>query len=67
MYESFQRFLFWLAASPLGSAFKVGVSASLVWLVDNVTTLHLEPVVQIALTAALPVVINWLNPQDLRY
>ena len=61
------RILFWLAASPLGSAFKVGLSASLVWVVDNVTSLDLEPVIQIALTAALPVVINWLNPQDWRY
>jgi hypothetical protein len=61
------RFLFWLAASPLGSAFKVGLSASLVWVVENVGSLSLEPVVQIALTAALPVLINWLNPQDWRY
>ena len=61
------KFLKWLAISPLGSAFKVGASASLVWLVDNVGSLHLEPVLQIALTAALPVLINWLNPQDWRY
>lgn len=62
-----QGFFLWLANSPLGSAFKVGASASLVWVVDNVTSLHLEPVAQIALTAALPVLINWLNPEDSRY
>lgn len=60
-------FLRWLALSPLGSAFKVGLSASLVWLVDNVGSLSLEPVLQIALTAALPVLINYLNPEDWRY
>lgn len=62
-----QQFFKWLAISPFGSAFKVGLSASLVWVVDNVSSLSLEPVVQIALTAALPVLINWLNPEDWRY
>lgn len=61
------QFLAWLAVSPLASALKVGGSASLVWVLDNVTSLDLSPVVQIGLTAALPVLINWLNTMDFRY
>ena len=59
--------LTWLASSPLASAAKVGLSAALVWLLDNYTTLNLPPVLQIAVVAALPVVINALNPADARY
>ena len=59
--------LTWLATSPLASAAKVAVSAALVWLVDNATTLNLPPVAQVALLAGLPVLINSLNPADTRY
>lgn len=57
----------WLATSPLASAAKVALSAALVWVIDNVGSLDLTPVVQVALVAALPVLINALNPEDPRY
>lgn len=59
--------LTWLAQSPLASALKIGLSAALVWVVDNAYSLELEPIVSVALTAALPVLINALNPADSRY
>lgn len=62
-----ERFCAWLAASPLASAFKVAASAALMWCVDNATTFDLPPVVQVALIAGLPVLINALNPADSRY
>lgn len=61
------KFLSWLAGSPLGSAFKVAASAALVWALDNVASFNLSPVAQVALIAALPVLINAVNPQDGRY
>lgn len=62
-----QDFLYWLARSPLASAGKVAAGAVLVWLLDNVTTLGLHPVAQVALIAAVPVLINAVNPEDPRY
>lgn len=62
-----QDFLLWLARSPLASAAKVASGAVLVWVLDNVTDLGLHPVVQVAIVAAIPVLINTLNPQDDRY
>lgn len=62
-----QRFLYWLARSPLASAAKVAAGAVLVWVLDNVTTLGLHPVVQVAIVAAIPVLINSVNPMDDRY
>lgn len=60
-------FLLWLARSPIASAAKVAAGAVLVWTLDNVTDLGLHPVVQVAIVAAIPVLINTLNPQDDRY
>lgn len=62
-----QDFLMWLARSPLASAAKVAAGAVLVWVLDNVTDLGLHPVAQVAIVAAIPVLINTLNPQDDRY
>ena len=62
-----QDFLYWLARSPLASAAKVAAGAVLVWVLDNVTDLGLHPIVQVALIAAVPVLINSVNPQDPRY
>lgn len=61
------EFLNWLARSPLAGAAKVATGAVLVWLLDNVTDLGLHPVAQVALIAAVPVLINAVNPQDPRY
>lgn len=61
------EFLDWLARSPLASAAKVASGAVLVWVLDNVTDLGLHPLAQVALIAAVPVLINAVNPQDPRY
>lgn len=61
------EFLAWLARSPIASAVKVASGAVLVWLIDNVTDLGLHPVVQVAIVAAVPVLINSVNPFDPRY
>lgn len=60
-------FMYWLANSPIASAAKVASGAVLVWLIDNVTDLGLHPVVQVAIVAAVPVLINAVNPFDPRY
>lgn len=60
-------FLLWLARSPLASAAKVAAGAVLVWTLDNVTDLGLHPIAQVAIVAAIPVLINAINPQDDRY
>lgn len=62
-----EQFGVWLATSPLGGAFKAATGAVLVWLLDNVASLDLHPAIQVAIVAALPVVINALNPNDPRY
>lgn len=61
------RLWIWLADSPLGGAAKAASGAVLVWVLDNVDTLNLPPVAQVAIIAALPVLINAINPMDLRY
>lgn len=62
-----KKFGIWLADSPLGGMLKAALGASLVWLLDNIASFELEPVVIVALGAALPVAINYLNEMDLRY
>lgn len=57
----------WLATSPLGGAFKAATGAVLVWLLDNIASLSIPAVGQVAIVAALPVLINALNPNDPRY
>jgi hypothetical protein len=61
------QFWNWLAHSPLGGAFKAAMGAVLVYIIDNIDTFNLEPVAQIAIIAALPVIINAINPEDDRY
>lgn len=58
------RFLTWLAVSPLADAARAGAAAALAWLLNNVGGLGLEPIVAIALGAALPPIIRALNPKD---
>jgi uncharacterized membrane protein YjgN (DUF898 family) len=62
-----RNFYTWLANSPVASALKVGVAAALGWFVANPNVLNVHPALAIAITAALPVLINWMNPDDLRY
>lgn len=65
--QRWQRFLYMLAATPYGTAAKVAVGAMLVWVIDNVTDLGLHPVIQVAIVAAFPVLVNAVNPADPRY
>ena len=62
-----EHYLYWLASSPVATAVKVGVAASLAWVVGNPNALNLPVAASVGLTAALPVLINWLNPADGRY
>jgi hypothetical protein len=62
-----RNFGIWLADSPLGGMFKAALGAVLVWVLDNVSSFDLAPVVIVALGAALPVAINYLNNMDMRY
>ena len=61
------KFLDWLAVSPLASFAKIFAAGVLGWFVVNVDSLSVHPAVAIGLASALPVVINWLNPNDTRY
>lgn len=61
------NFYKWLASSPIASALKVATGAVLVWALENIGGFGLEPVIQVALIAALPVLINAINPEDERY
>lgn len=60
-------FLHWLANSPLASAAKIAASASIVWCLDNLTSFDLPAVAQVAILAAGPILVNWINPEDVRY
>lgn len=61
------KFLAWLAVSPVATALKVGVAASLGYVLANPDILGVPPVVAVGVVAALPVLINWFNPADDRY
>jgi hypothetical protein len=39
----------------------------LVYVIDNVASLNIPGVIQVGLIAGLPILINWLNPDDPRY
>lgn len=67
MSETMSKFGIWLADSPLGGMFKAASGAVVVWCLDNVESFNLSPVVQVAIVAALPVLINYLNGMDMRY
>lgn len=60
-------FLTWLAVSPLASFVKVFTAALLGWAVVNSDSLGLHPALALALVSALPVLINWLNPEHETY
>jgi hypothetical protein len=62
-----KNFGIWLADSPFGGMFKAALGAVLVYVLDNVSSFDLAPVVIVALGAALPVAINYVNGMDLRY
>lgn len=62
-----ENFLSWLATSPLASFAKIFGAGVLGWVVVNVDSFNVHPAVAIGLASALPIVINWLNPEDARY
>lgn len=62
-----KNFGIWLADSPFGGMFKAALGAVLVYVLDNVTSFNLAPVAIVALGAALPVAINYVNGMDMRY
>jgi hypothetical protein len=55
--------LTWLAHSPIASFFKVFSAGVLGWVLMNSESLGFHPAVALGLAAALPIVINWLNPE----
>ena len=67
MLDTMIKFGIWLADSPIGGMFKAALGAVLVYVLDNIASFDLAPVVIIALGAALPVAINYVNGMDLRY
>lgn len=62
-----EKFLVWLADSPIATAAKVALAAVLAYVIASPEAFGLPPVVGVAVAAAFPVLINWLNPEDTRY
>lgn len=56
----------WFATSPYASAVKAGLGAMLAYLLANIDDYGLPPIVYVAVIAAVPLVINVLNPKDTR-
>lgn len=57
----------WLATSPTASFLKIMVAAGLGAVASWVATAQVHPLVVAVAAAVIPVVINYLNPQDTRY
>ena len=55
--------LVWLAHSPVASFLKVFSAGVLGWVLVNADTLGIHPALTIGLVSALPIMINWLNPE----
>jgi hypothetical protein len=62
-----ENFLIWLASSPLASFAKIFGAGVIGWFVVNIDSMNIHPAVAIGLASALPIIINWLNPNDSRY
>lgn len=65
--KDFDELLYKIAASPVGVALKVGVWAAIGWLVANIDSLNLHPMIAVAITAAGVVLTDALNPEDYRF
>lgn len=61
------KVLHFIAKSPIGSAFKVGIGSGLVFILDNISSFNLPPLLSATVIAGVNVAINWLNPKDPRY
>jgi hypothetical protein len=47
--------------------FKTALGATLVYVLDNLTSFNLDPIFIVAIGAALPIAINYVNGMDMRY
>jgi len=61
------RFLLWFAASPFGTAIRVGVGASCVWVLDNIASFNLDAVAAAVVIAGVSALLRALNPADEAY
>lgn len=57
----------WLATSPTASFLKIMAAAGLGAVASWVVTAQVHPLVVAICAAVIPVAINYLNPQDVRY
>lgn len=57
----------WLANTPEGTLVKVAAGAALGALVDWLAASNVSPLVVAIAAAVTPVLVNYLNPSDLRY
>lgn len=60
-------FLTWLAHSPIASFLKVFAAGFLGWILVNADTLGIHPALTIGLVSALPILMNWINPEYSNY
>ena len=65
--KELNELLYKIAASPVGVALKVGVWAAIGWLVVNIDTFDVHPMIAVAITAAGVVLTDALNPEDSRF
>ena len=61
------NFMRWFADSPLASFIRVFGAGVLGWVLINADTLKMHPALIIGLVSALPIIINWLNPEYKNY
>jgi hypothetical protein len=54
----------WFGTSALASFLRTFGAAILGWVIINSNELDLHPAIVLGLVSALPVLINWLNPND---
>lgn len=62
-----ERVWSWFAVSPLATAARVGLGAGLVFVLDHIADFRLDPVLQVAVVAAVSTVLRWVNPLDGAY
>lgn len=60
-------FMTWFGTSALASFLRTFGASALGWVLLNGDTLGLHPAIILGLVSSLPVLINWLNPNDPRF
>lgn len=60
-------FELWLAQTPAGSFVKIAVAAALGAIASWLVTAEVHPLVVAISAAVIPIAINYLNGEDLRY